>query len=67
MRAYETGHAEPQDLIDSPSYRVNFWTKPRPGYGWNLDANVLTEAGDITAVLRWVDEHADGRLFDDRA
>ena len=51
-------------MIDSPTYRVNFWVKPRPGYGWNLDAYVLTEAGDITEVLRWVDEHADGRRFE---
>ncbi|MBP3036920.1 hypothetical protein J2M53_11755 [Arthrobacter sp. zg-ZUI100] len=64
MRAYETDHAEPRESMDSPNYRVNFWVKPRPGYGWNLDAYVLTEAGDITEVLRWVEEHADGRRFE---
>ncbi|MBP3044188.1 hypothetical protein KKR91_06170 [Arthrobacter jiangjiafuii] len=64
MRAYETDHAEPRESMDSPNYRVNFWVKPRPGYGWNLDAYVLTESGDITEVLRWVEEHADGRRFE---
>lgn len=63
MRAIETVHAEPRESVDSPCYRVNFW---QTGFGdaWALDAYALTEVEDITEVLRWVDEHAKGRLFE---
>lgn len=61
MREIPTVHAEPRGDIDSPVYRVNFWQKPAPGWGWSLDAYALTDAEDITEVLRWVDEHAHGR------
>ena len=64
MRAHETDQAEPRETIDCPWCRVNFWVQPCPGYSWNLDAHVLTEAEDITEVLHWVDEHADGRRFE---
>ena len=64
MRSIETVHAEPRDSVDSPSYRVNFWQRPSPGFAWNLDAYVLTEAEDIAEVLGWVDEHARGRRFE---
>jgi hypothetical protein len=64
MRVIETVHAEPRDWVYSPCYRVNFWRQPSPGYSWGLDAYALTEVEDITEVLRWVDEHADGRLFE---
>ncbi|TFC96753.1 MULTISPECIES: hypothetical protein [Cryobacterium] len=64
MRATETVHAEPRDSIDSPAYRVNFWQRPSPEHGWNLDAYVLTDVEDITEVLQWVDEHAAGRRFE---
>lgn len=61
MRASETVHAEPRDSIDSPNYRVNFWT---PGQGWALDAHVLTEVTDVAEVLTWVHENAAGRRFE---
>lgn len=64
MRSIETVHAEPRDSVDSPSYRVNFWDRPSPGFAWNLDAYVLTEVEDIAEVLGWVDEHARGRRFE---
>jgi len=64
MRTLETVHAEPRDSLDSPSYRVNFWQRSSPEHAWNLDAYALTEVEDITEVLRWVDEHADGRRFE---
>lgn len=64
MRASETVHAEPKYLVDSPSYRVNFWRQPAPEYGWNLEAYVLTEAIDFAEVLQWVEDHADGRRFE---
>ncbi|WP_198295437.1 hypothetical protein [Diaminobutyricimonas sp. LJ205] len=55
-------HAEPRVSVDSPAYRVNFWQ--RSGLAWSLDAYALTEVEDIAEVLRWVDEHADGRRFE---
>lgn len=61
MREISTVHAEPRETIDSPTYRVNFWHRPAPGAGWNLDAYALTDADDITEVLRWVKEQARGR------
>lgn len=64
MRSIGTVHAEPSDSVESPVYRVNFWQQPGPGYAWNLDAYVLTEARDITEVLLWVNEQADGRPFE---
>jgi hypothetical protein len=64
MRAIETDHAEPRDSVDAPCYRVNFWVQPRPGYSWALDAYALVEVQDVSEALRWVDEHANGRLFE---
>lgn len=64
MRVIETVHAEPRDCAESPCYRINFWVQPLPGYGWNLDAYALTDVEDVSEVLRWVDEHANGRLFE---
>lgn len=64
MRVIETDHAEPRDSVDSPCYRVNFWEQPHPGYSWNLDAYALVEVEDVSEALRWVEEHADGRLFE---
>lgn len=61
MRVTETVHAEPRDSIDSTAYRVNFWQRPPAEQSWSLDAYVLTEVDDVTEVLRWVDEHANGR------
>ena len=64
MRSIETVHAEPRYSVDSPTYRVNFWQRPSPGFGWNLDAYALTEVQDITEVLRWVEENSHGRRFE---
>ena len=61
MREIPTVHAEPRENIESPVYRVNFWQKPAAGRGWSLDAYALTDAEDITEVLRWVNENAHGR------
>lgn len=64
MRSIQTDHAEPRYSEDFPCYRVNFWVQPHPGLAWNLDAYVLLGVMDVTEALRWVDEHADGRLFE---
>lgn len=63
MRAIETVHAEPRDLLEEPRYRVNFW-QMTPGGAWALDAFVLTGASDITEVLRWVEDHVRDRRFE---
>jgi len=64
MRSIETVHADPRASIDSPTYRVNFWECPAPGFAWNLDAYALTEVEDVAEVLRWVNERARGRQFE---
>lgn len=60
----ETVHAEPRDVIESPTYRVNFWHRPSVEQAWQLDACALSNAEDVTAVLQWVKEHALGRRFE---
>lgn len=64
MQISETTHAEPQDQVDAPVYRVNFWQQPRPGYAWNLDAFLLSEVDGVVEALRWAEEHANGRSFE---
>lgn len=64
MRALETVHAKPRDVVNSPGYRVNFLQQPVPGYAWDLDAYALTEVENVAEVLRWVDENARGRRFE---
>lgn len=49
--------------VNSPLYRVNFWEKPRPGYGWNLDAYLLEQCPDVTQALLWALGEARGRRF----
>ena len=63
MRVIETVHAEPQSIVESPTYRVNFWQSTAGG-AWSLDAFALTNVEDIHEVLRWVNEHAHGRRFE---
>lgn len=49
--------------INSPIYRVNFWEKPHPDYGWNLDAYLIVGDADIVRVLLWTLGEANGRRF----
>lgn len=64
MRASETVHAEPRDVLDSPSYRVNFWQQASPPRGWALDAYVLSDVEDLAEVQQWIEENAHGRRFE---
>jgi hypothetical protein len=64
MQASETVHAENQDFIDSPVYRVNFWEQASPPRGWMLDAFVLSDVEDLTQVHQWIGENARGRRFE---
>ena len=48
--------------IDSPRFRVDFWSRPRREYAWNLDAWALDECDNVQEALEWVETHADGRL-----
>ena len=64
MKAYETGHAEPDDYFASPVYRVNFWERPAPGIAFNLDAFVLADASGVDEVLQWAATRARGRTYE---
>lgn len=64
MRAHETVHAEPGRILGHPTYRVNFWERPGPDTGWQLDAFALTEANDVAEAMAWADEHSRGRRFE---
>lgn len=59
MQVEATPHAANTFFIDSPSYRVNFWTPSDEV--WTLRAFVIIGATDITEVLQWVEENRDGR------
>ena len=61
MREIATVHAEPQQVTDSPVYRVNFWSQPPRGFGWPLDAYALVDARDVHEVIEWAEERAEGR------
>ncbi|PRB36092.1 hypothetical protein CQ020_22080 [Arthrobacter sp. MYb23] len=41
-----------------PSYRVDFWSAVGASEEWQL-----TEVADVTEVLAWAEERADGRTF----
>lgn len=67
MKVFETSHSESHYNIDSPNFRVDFWQKPSPsGYNkaWSLDAYMLTGAEDVTEVLQWANDNANGRRFE---
>ena len=64
MKAYETGHAEPDDYLASPIYGVNFWERPAPGFAFNLDAVVLVDASGVDEVLQWAATRARGRTYE---
>lgn len=64
VRAHETVHAEPRQVRDHPTYRVNFWERPWPDTVWQLDAFALTEANDVAEAMQWAEDHARGRRFE---
>ncbi|MCP3426047.1 hypothetical protein NBM05_08530 [Rothia sp. AR01] len=41
---------------------MNFWQ--RSGEAWALEAYILTEAGDVLQVLRWVEENRRDRVVE---
>lgn len=64
MREIATVHAEPQQVTDTPVYRVNFWQQPPPGFGWPLDAYALVDARDVHEVISWAEERSEGRKIE---
>ncbi|MFC6357060.1 hypothetical protein [Luethyella okanaganae] len=62
MQVIETVHAEPREVLERPSYRVNFWEKS--GQAWALDAYALFDVQDITEVLQWIEGRSSGRQFE---
>lgn len=59
MHIEPTPHAANTSRINSPNYRINFWTPS--GEVWALRAFVITGATDVTEVLQWVEENKDGQ------
>ena len=45
-----------------PTYRVYFFKDPGHG-GWPSYEYELVDAEDVGEVLRWAEEHADGRVY----
>ncbi|MEV8212880.1 hypothetical protein [Leifsonia sp. NPDC077715] len=64
MQAHETVHAEPRRILGHPTYRVNFWERPGPNTGWQLDAFALTEVNGVAEAMAWADAHSRGRRFE---
>lgn len=63
MEVVPTNESHETFRVDSPLYRVNFWERPRPEYGWNLDAYLLENCADVTQALLWALGEARGRRF----
>lgn len=59
----QTDHSEEVERIDSPRYRVNFWSRPSEVMAWNLDAYLLDDALDADEVMVWVKSNAAGRIY----
>jgi hypothetical protein len=64
MRIWPTVHCESEQRIDVPSYRVNFWERPAPAFGWNLEAWVLSDATGIAEVVTWITKNSAGRRYE---
>ncbi|GAA1118411.1 hypothetical protein GCM10009582_14580 [Arthrobacter flavus] len=64
MRIFTTVHAEPRDSVDHPTYRVNFWQQPQPDFGWNLEAFVVVDAGDVNEAIFWAEQNSRGRPYE---
>lgn len=64
MRAHETVHAEPRRILGQPTYRVNFWERPGPDTGWQLDAFALSEVNGVAEAIAWAEQHSRGRRFE---
>jgi hypothetical protein len=64
MRAEPTVHSESDLRIEAPAFRVNFWERPHPNFGWNLDAWILLDAAGVSEVLSWIAENSAGRPYE---
>lgn len=64
MITLPTVHAEPWAELDTPSYRVNFWSRPSEFHAWNLDAFIVLRAADFSEVLAWAEMERRGRPFE---
>jgi len=52
MKAYETGHAEPDDYLASPIYRVSFWDGPRRDSRSTLTPSCIVDASGVDEGLQ---------------
>ncbi|AWB96688.1 hypothetical protein DCE93_00295 [Agromyces badenianii] len=43
---------------------MNYWERPAPGFGWNLDAWTLSGTADVLEAIRWAEDHAKERRFE---
>ncbi|MGW9112906.1 hypothetical protein [Microbacterium sp. NPDC055683] len=63
MQATNVGEGDATIKVNAPTYRVEFWERPGPGFGWNLDAWELEDCASADEAAAWAREHARGRLF----
>lgn len=63
MRAQSVIDIRETDRDEHPCYRVDFWERPAPGYGWNSDVWLIDDAPSVSAVIEWAEAHARGRRF----
>jgi hypothetical protein len=69
-RHLDRGEAYARWGLSSPSYQVDLWTHladqlpdtPPEKVGYKQDAYLLTGAADVTEVMAWADENANGRI-----
>lgn len=63
MRARSVIDIAETDRDEHPRYRIDFWERPAPGYGWNSDIWLIDGAPHVSAAIAWAEAHARGRRF----
>lgn len=63
MIAYPADAGDATIKTEVPRFRVEFWERPAPGFGWNLDAWEIDGCDSVHDVLTWVNANANGRLY----
>lgn len=63
MIVHPVGAGDASIYIDAPMFRVEFWERPLPDFGWNLDAWEIEGCRSVREVLSWIEAHARGRIY----
>jgi len=56
------GCSETERVVE-PTYQVDFWERPKPGFAWNVDTWLLDGCKDVREAIGWAEANARGRRF----